>query len=102
VSIDRRKLLEGRLKCRRALSVADLPQSIREKFKQAMDHAEMALLLDDSVGAASPFALPVLSRPAPIPVAREGGKRMLKTRRRSLSRWVIRVWNPHRRARCRR
>jgi hypothetical protein len=47
--IDRKKLLDGRERARAALAHPDLPQALRDQFKLALDQANAALGLDDSL-----------------------------------------------------
>ncbi len=48
MSVDRKRLLEGRSKALNALAHPDLPQPIRELYKKAADHADAALSLQEA------------------------------------------------------
>ncbi len=47
--MDRRTLLDQTDKARRAMNNQDLPPHIRSLAKKAVDHGELALLLQDSL-----------------------------------------------------
>lgn len=49
MSIDRKSLLSRRSQARAALSDPNLPDQIKAKFKKAMDHADVALGLDQAI-----------------------------------------------------
>jgi hypothetical protein len=48
-AIDRRKLLEGRLKAKAILAAPDFSDETRALAKKALDHADVALGLDDAI-----------------------------------------------------
>src|SRR5712691_7707301 len=49
VSIDRKRLLEERAKAKAAVSSPELSDETRALYKKAMDHADVALGLDDAI-----------------------------------------------------
>jgi hypothetical protein len=69
--IDRRKLLEGRLKAKAILAAPDFSDETRALAKKALDHADVALGLDDAIGrklarTSSPIAEQALQVEAPV------------------------------------